>query len=159
MPLVKEALGAADPAELRRALDERGEHVLALGDGTTITIGPGDVEVRPRAHEELALAQGNGDAVALDTTLDDELRAEGIARELIRVVNDARRRVGLEIADRIRVELWCTGRIEAAAHAHRDWIGREVLAVDLVLTADGPPAAVDVFPVEGEAVGLAIERV
>ena len=51
-------------------------------------ITPDDVEVRAGAHEELALAQGDGFAVALDTTLDDELRAEGIARELIRVIND-----------------------------------------------------------------------
>ena len=66
----------------------------------------------------------------IDTTVDDELRAEGIARDLIRLLNDQRKATGLEIADRIRVRLGATGRVEAAAHLHRDWIAREVLAVE-----------------------------
>ena len=92
---------------------------------------PDDVEVRAESHEELALAQDGGYAVALDTTLDDELRAEGIARELIRA---AQRPAQGRRASRSPTASACasapTGRVEAAAHAHRDWIAREVLAVE-----------------------------
>ncbi len=86
-------------------------------------------------------------------TVDDELRAEGIARDLIRLLNDQRKAAGLEIADRIRVRLGATGRVEAAAHAHRDWIAREVLAVEFDVVAgvtdDAPRVDVD-----GDAVSV-----
>ena len=61
--------------------------------------------MRAESHEEFALAQEGGYAVAIDTTVDDELRAEGIARDLIRLLNDQRKATGLEIADRVRVRL------------------------------------------------------
>ncbi len=97
-------------------------------------------------------------AVAIDTTVDDELRAEGIARDLIRLLNEQRKATGLDIADRVRVRLGATGRVEAAAHLHRDWIAREVLAVDLVVepgVADG----VTRVDVDGEPVSVDLERV
>ena len=96
--------------------------------------------MRAESHAELALAQEAGYAVAIDTTVDDELRAEGTARDLIRLLNDQRKAAGLEIADRIEVQLFASGRVEAAAHAHRDWIAREVLAVafEVLPLADAP---------------------
>jgi isoleucyl-tRNA synthetase len=152
MPLVKDALGAADGATVHRALDEQGAYDLALGDGSRVTLTRDDVEVRARSHEEFVLAQDAGYAVALDTAVDDELRAEGIARDLIRLINDRRRELDFDIADRIRVRVIGSGRVEAAAHRHRDWIARETLAVE--------------FEVEGSAIagpghaiidGLALE--
>jgi isoleucyl-tRNA synthetase len=161
VPLVKEALAGIDPTEVLRDLHEHGQFVLALPDGSSVDLTSDDLEVRARAHEELALAQGNGYAVALDTTLDDELRAEGFARELIRAVNDTRKSDGLEIADRIRLRIFATGRIEAAAHAHRDWIAREVLAIqcDIEPVTAAPSDAVTWVELDGEPVGLALERV
>ena len=96
---------AADGGTVKRALDADGHYDLVLADGTTVQLGPDDVEVRAESHAELALAQEGGYAVAIDTTVDDELRAEGIARDLIRLLNDQRKAAGLEIADRIRVRL------------------------------------------------------
>ena len=81
MPKVKDSLATADAAEVRRALERDGEYCLSLGDGDTVTLGPDDVEVRADAHGELTLARDGAYAVALDTTLDDELRREGLARE------------------------------------------------------------------------------
>ena len=121
-------------------------------------ITPDDVEVRAGAHEELALAQGDGFAVALDTTLDDELRAEGIARELIRVINDTRRQRDFEIADRIELRLFATGRSEAAARRHRDWIAGEVLATAFVVVASEPPDGAVAVEVDGERVGVELGR-
>jgi isoleucyl-tRNA synthetase len=157
MPLVKDALGTADGGVVKRALDADGTYELVLDDGTAVTLGPDDVEVRAQSHAELALAQEGGYAVAIDTTVDDELRAEGTARDLIRLLNDQRKAAGLEIADRIRVRLGATGRVEAAAHAHRDWIAREVLAVDFDVVAgvvDGAPRV----DVDNDAVSVELER-
>ena len=130
VPLVKDALATVDGAAVRRALDADGGYDLALADGIAVRLDPDDVEVRAESHEEFALAQEGAYAVAIDTTVDDELRAEGIARDLIRLLNDQRKATGLDIADRVHVRLGATGRIEAAAHLHRDWIAREVLAVE-----------------------------
>ncbi len=140
VPLVKDALAAVDGASVRRALDDAGGYDLVLADGSAVRLQPDDVEVRAESHEELALAQEGGYAVAIDTTLDDELRAEGTARDLIRLLNDQRKTEGLEIADRIRVRLGATGRLEAAAHRHRDWIAREVLAVEFDVGGPDPDA-------------------
>ncbi len=97
-------------------------------DGEEVKLEPDDVEIRAEQHEDLTLAQDGPHAVALDLTLDDDLRAEGIAREIIRAVNDRRKADGFALADRIAVELRSTTRIVDAASRHEDWILAEVLA-------------------------------
>jgi isoleucyl-tRNA synthetase len=156
VPLVKDALTAADGATVHRALDEQGTYELELGDGSSVTLGPDDIEVRVHSHEELVLAEDAGYAVALDSRLDDDLRAEGIARDFIRAINDRRRELDFDIADRIRVSITATGHVEAAAHRHREWIAREVLALELDVRP-GPVERAD-LEIDGEAVALEISR-
>ena len=111
------------------------------------------------SHEELALARDGTDAVALDTTIDDELRAEGIARDLVRVINDQRKALGFEIADRVRLQIGATGRVFAAAHAHRDWIAGEVLAIEISVEGTLEIAGAAPMDVDGEPVVVLLERV
>ena len=98
-----------------------------------------DVEIHASAHDEFALAREGGYAVALDTALDDGLRREGLARELVRTVNDHRKALGLELSDRIRVELFAAGERAAAAREHGAWIAGEVLATDWAVSTDDLP--------------------
>ena len=156
MPKVKEQLAAADGATIRRALETGGGYDLAV-DGTTIRIDAEDVEVRATSHEELALAEDGGFAVALDTRVDHELALEGLARETIRLLNDRRKADGLQISDRIVAWLRADGPLGEALDAHREWIAREVLAVELhVGDVDGSLTEVAV----GDAVaGVRIEKV
>jgi isoleucyl-tRNA synthetase len=134
MPQVKAALATADAAAIRAAFERAGSYELSLEDGATIAVDPDDVEIRASAHEELAMAQEGLFAVALDTTLDDELVLEGVARELVRALNDLRKARGLALSDRIRVQLHTSGRVADAARRHGDWIAGEVLAVDWQVT-------------------------
>ncbi len=159
VPLVKDALAAVDVAAVKRALQTDGGYDLALADGSSVRLDADDVEVRAESHEEFALAQEGAYAVAIDTSVDDELRAEGIARDLIRILNDQRKAAGLAIADRVRVRLGAGGRVEAAAHLHRDWIAREVLAVEFAVVplADAGEQAIRV-DVDGELVTIELER-
>jgi isoleucyl-tRNA synthetase len=160
MPLVKEAMAGADGGAVKRALDADGGYDLVLDDGTTVHLGPDDVEVRAQSHAELALAQESGYAVAIDTTVDDELRAEGTARDVIRLLNDQRKAVGLEIADRIEVQLYASGRVEAALHAHRDWIAGEVLAVAFaVLPIGDAPSGATRVELDGDEVAIVLTKV
>ena len=160
MPTVKAALATVDGASVQQALDRDGVFVLALDDGT-VELGPGDVEVRAQQHEELALARDGTIAVALDLRLDDALRREGTARKLVRVLNDHRKATGLEIADRIRVEIVARGPVLDAVVEHRDWIAGEVLAVEVIASelADGDhQSGNDAFEVDGMAARIRIEK-
>jgi isoleucyl-tRNA synthetase len=154
MPQVKDALTRVDGAEVRRALETNGELVLDV-DGTEVRLGPDDVEVRASSHEEFALAQDAGVAVALDTRVDHDLRLEGLAREVVRALNDRRKAEGLEIADRIRAWLGAEGDVAEAVTRHGTWIASEVLALDLTLADD---TAGDPIWVDGTAVRVRIEK-
>jgi isoleucyl-tRNA synthetase len=120
-----------------------------------VTLAPGDVEIRAEQHEDLTLAQDGPHAVALDLTLDDDLRAEGLARELIRALNDLRRATGFALADRITVKLCAPPRIVAAARRHSEWIAAEVLATHFEVVEEDVPegdanATIDGEPVRAE---------
>jgi isoleucyl-tRNA synthetase len=133
MPAVKAALASASGADVRRALDEAGVYPIEV-DGERVELTAADLEVRAEEHEEFALAQDGPYAVALDLALDEELRLEGLARELARALNDHRKALGLAIADRIAVTLSATGQLAQAARRHGKWIAGEVLAEEWTVT-------------------------
>jgi isoleucyl-tRNA synthetase len=155
MPAVKAALAQADGAEVSRSLEETGRFTVEV-DGAPLVLDAADLEVRAEEHEEFALAQEGPYAVALDLHVDDDLRLEGLARELSRAINDQRRAAGLAIADRIAVRLWATGPVAQAADRHGSWIAGEVLADSWQVNPDGRPEG-SVLDVEGTAVTVAVE--
>jgi isoleucyl-tRNA synthetase len=111
--------------------------VAALIDGETReaaghTIGLGDVVVSRRPRAGVVVTADEDLAVALDTALTPELEREGLAREVVKVVQAARRNAELDVSDRISLR-WDTDAVELAAaiEQHHEWIAAEVLAVDL----------------------------
>jgi isoleucyl-tRNA synthetase len=142
---VKAALAAADGSELRAALERDGSVEIA-GE----RLGPDDVEVRADRHEALALVEDDGWAAALDLALDDDLRGEGMARELVRALNDARKSAGLAIADRVVVTLEADDDVRGIVERHGEEIATEVLAVELVFG----PADDARLDIDGHAVGV-----
>jgi isoleucyl-tRNA synthetase len=111
--------------------------------------------VRATRHASFALAEEGGWSVALDLELDDELRREGVARELVRSLNELRKDQGLAIADRVRVQLAGNDALQAAFDAHHDWIAEEVLAVELTW-GDGGTLTVDI---DGQTVPVSLSVV
>jgi isoleucyl-tRNA synthetase len=158
MPKVRELLAAADGATIRRAFERAGDYRVEV-DGEDVVIGPDDVEIRAAAHEELAVVQDGPVAVALDTTIDDDLRLEGLARELVRALNDLRKERDLALADRVRITVRATGPVLDAVQRHGDWIAGEVLAVEWAAEEGIPNAADANLNVEGTAVGVVLEVV
>ena len=79
LPQVKAALHAADGATLKAAADRDGKISLEV-DGALVELDADEVEFRAARHEELFLEEDAGYAVAVDVTVTDELRAEGLAR-------------------------------------------------------------------------------
>jgi isoleucyl-tRNA synthetase len=157
LPRVKELLATVDGAVVQQAIDADGHFVLDL-DGDPIALTADEVQIRASSHEELALAQEGSLAVALDTTLDDALRQEGLAREVVRAINDQRKAQGFEIADRVRVALAARDELEAAIAVHLDWIGGEVLATSIGVNVDRTAADVE-LEIDGRPllVGLALD--
>ena len=140
---------------MRDALATDGSVKLDV-DGEIVVLGADDLVVRAQQHEDLTLAQDGELAVALDLTLDDALRAEGAAREVVRLVNDRRKADGLDLADRIRLRLYATGKLAGAPRDHGDWVGGEVLAVELTIAESGGPDAEHV--IDGEPLAIALEK-
>jgi isoleucyl-tRNA synthetase len=128
MPAVKAALAASDGGAVRDAFATTGVFRVRAGDHE-FELTAEDVEIRAAAHEHLTLAQSGDLAVALDTELDDDLRLEGIARELVHALNGHRKELGLQLSDRVRVTLHAAGPVAEAARRHGAVIAEEVLAV------------------------------
>ena len=160
MPEIQSALQSVDGATVQGAFQADGHYRIELGDGSTVDVGPDEVEVRATSHAELALARDGGYAVALDTTLDDDLRREGLARELARKLNDLRKASGLEISDRVRVTIWTGDQLADAARQHGRWIADEVLAEEWeVAQGDAPDTGVAQLDVDGSPASVRLEKV
>lgn len=131
--LVAAAVAAADPASLAPTLRSGGTVTVEAGDLGPVSLGSDDVIVteHPRsgwAVETGAVDTGTGETVALDLELTDELRRAGLLREVIRLVQEARKATGLSITDRI--DLWWTTTNADLAQA---------------LASDGAPVAEEVL--------------
>ncbi len=103
-------------------------------------------------------ATDGGMTVSLDTALTPELRAEGMARELIRAVQNLRKKSGLAVAHRIHLGIEAPDRIRSALEPFLDWISSEVLAVSVVRgSVDAPDGKADVT-LDGERVTISLKR-
>ncbi|MDX1434849.1 MAG: isoleucine--tRNA ligase, partial [Gammaproteobacteria bacterium] len=100
VPAIREALAAADGSAIAAAVSA-GKTFEIVAGGETLAFEPDDVLVESIAAEGYACAEEGGYLVGLDTRLDDALLREGLARELVRTVQEARKQAGLEVSDRI----------------------------------------------------------
>jgi isoleucyl-tRNA synthetase len=108
--------------------------VLKAGDKIAVAggeIGIEDVEVQRREKEGVVVAIDNNLGVGLDVQLDDELVAEGVAREIVNRVQNMRKDAGLEVSDRIRIGVQGEAGLLEAIGQHREYIAAETLALEL----------------------------
>jgi len=127
IPAIREYLKSADGAAIAAAV-ARGESQTFVVAGQELDIQPADLLVESAAAEGFACAEEGGYLAGLDTTLDDALRREGLARELVRAVQDARKQAGLEVADRIALFVEGDAAVAAALAEHREYLMNETLA-------------------------------
>jgi isoleucyl-tRNA synthetase len=143
-PVVAAAIAAG---ALSRSTD--GSYEVTV-EGETVTVPEDAVLVTETPREGWAVARV-GETVALDLTITPELRRLGVARDVVRLIQEARKASGLEVTDRI--ELWWESSDEQTRGAlveHGDWVAGEVLATTF---GEGRPAA-DVVPHTDAELGL-----
>ncbi len=127
---VAAAIAAADAADLVGTLHSASTADVEV-DGVVVSISESDVIVTQVPAAGWTVATEGGETVALEVTVTEELRREGLAREFVRLVQDARKGDGLEVTDRVELR-WSTGDrdLAAALSEHQQMIASEVLAVE-----------------------------
>ncbi|MEP7179149.1 MAG: DUF5915 domain-containing protein, partial [Pseudonocardiales bacterium] len=151
--LVAEAITSTDPHNLTLALRGTGSSSVVLA-GETITIETEDVIVSESPRSGWAVASAGAETVALDLELTHALRLSGLVRDVVRLVQDARKNAGLEVTDRIEL-WWRVGGSPEPAEAirtHAEQLGTEVLAVRMHEGA--PDDGVQAFTVHDDELGL-----
>jgi isoleucyl-tRNA synthetase len=110
--------------------------------GSVLEPGEFELRLRPRAEAVSRALPGDDGVVVLDVNVNASLEEEGLARDVVRLVQQARRDAGLEVSDRIRLEVAGPATVVGAVSAHREWIAEQVLAVsvDTVVVEDSPAA-------------------
>ena len=128
-----------------QAFERQGTKEITL-DGEKLTLTLDDVEITSQDIEGwLVASSSTGLVVALDATITDELRAEGIARELVNRIQNLRKDTGLEVTDRIRILLQQQDTLEKAVRANEAYIKAETLANEILFadTLQGEEVAFD----------------
>jgi isoleucyl-tRNA synthetase len=156
-PAVRQALLELEAeAAARRLLD--GQSLYVRVEGETLEILPEEVEVLLEAHPGLAVASQGAYLAALATEIDPGLALEGLAREVVRRLQELRKQAGLELGEPIRVSYRATARLAQAIHAHHESIMGETQAIELEASAAPAGEASLSAEFDGERLALSLSR-
>jgi isoleucyl-tRNA synthetase len=145
-------------ADIRKAIASGDVAILEDGRARVgeFTLDRDEYEHRSAPAEGFAVAEDQEWVVAIATTLDESLLREGLAREVVRTVQQLRKDSGLDITDRIAVQWQAGGELAAAIDEHRDSIAEEVLALSF---APGDPGAeATEATIDGESLRVELAR-
>ncbi len=127
MPQVAAAIEALDPGTAAAAA--KGERAVGINvDGHEHQLLPDDLTLAMEPLEGYEVESDSGRAVALSLELDDDLRREGLAREVVHAIQNARKQAGLDVTDRITLRLDGDETLLDAARSHQDYVAGETLA-------------------------------
>jgi isoleucyl-tRNA synthetase len=156
MPQVAAAVGALEGRSAAATLRGGGRIGVAI-DGHEHALSADDVQLVLKPREGYQLERAGGHAVALDLELDDELRREGLAREVVHAVQAARKNAGLAVEDRIELSLVGDDDLLAAVRAHESYVTTETLATTLSYdgTLGQPGGSVSI---DGRTINIALAR-
>jgi isoleucyl-tRNA synthetase len=165
LTVVPRALGPRVGKQVQQVIQAVKKGEWQLVDGSPVAAGvalrDGEYELKlvaADAENSAPLPAGAG-VVVLDTVVTAELEAEGLARDVIRVVQQARRAADLDVSDRIRLEIVAPDGVVAAVETHADFVRGETLATELAITPGS--AAADGFEGEvgdGQKVAVVVRR-
>jgi len=137
LPEIRRELEKEDGAEVAGKI-ARGEDIVISVPSGKLTLTGQDVIVETSSAEGYACGADAGYLTALDTTLTEELIREGIARELIRTVQESRKQAGLEVSDRIVLGVSGSAAVETALQEHKNYLMSETLATEWQVSQKNP---------------------
>ncbi len=152
------ALTAQFSQERIAEIESAPESVLEI-DGQQIVVTPADFEITSEDMPGWLVASEGKLTVALDITLTDELRAEGVARELINRIQNIRKDSGFEVTDKIRVEIEQKKLVADAVARYADYIGSQTLAVEVKSSAEPQGEVVVATDIDEEPLRIAVTRI
>ncbi len=153
-PVAAKAITAMTP-ELIMDLRRDGRITLEVaGEAAEFTFE--EIQVVEEGIPPFVAAGGQGLTVALDTTLTDELRREGLCREIINKVQNLRKKSGLEVTDRIHLVVAGPQAVQEAVAMFSERIRNDTLALDVAATGELPYK--ESFEIEGQVIDIALER-
>jgi isoleucyl-tRNA synthetase len=121
-----------------------GEPLKVELEGERILVLPDEVEVRIRAHAGFEAAADGAYVAALSTELSPDLVREGLAREFVRRVQEARKAAGLHVADRIVLVYHAEAETAAAIQAYCEYVQAETLATELSHAGTIPDGSIEI---------------
>jgi len=155
MKAVNEVVTAISQAQIAE-LEKNGTLTVDV-EGQACVVERNDVEIISEDMPGWSVANEGALTVALDITLTEELRNEGVAREIVKRVQAFRKDSGFEITDRIRIVVEAVPVAEKAINDYRDFIAGQVLAESIELAAQVESATV--FDLDGTNVKFSINKV
>lgn len=162
VPALRAALAALDGVRAQHiaAAARAGESFSVEVDGQTLELTGEEILIESSSPEGFAVAEDGGYVAALNTEISEELRREGLARDLVRNVQDARKDAGLQISDHIHLFLSMSEALAEGVRPHQPYLMTEALA-DAVTFGPAPQGA---YTVEAElggetiTIGIAVKR-
>jgi isoleucyl-tRNA synthetase len=156
-PRLRAALASAQPDKVAKAV-QAGEVVTLMLDGEPVGLSPQEILVQTEPAEGLAVAADKLVTVAVDATLTPELRAEGLAREVVRRVQAMRKDANFNIEDRITTYYVSEGSFSSVMVDWADYIKAETLSTELKAAQPPQEAYQETHKVDGEELLLGIRR-
>jgi len=151
------ALAATFSQEQIAHIESAAETTLEI-DGEQVVVSPADFEITSEDMPGWLVASEGKLTVALDITVTDELRREGVARELINRIQNIRKDSGFEVTDKIRVEIEQKEIIEGAIAHFADYIASQTLAVEVKAVASPEGGVVVDSDVDDEPLKIAVTK-
>ena len=153
MPMVAAAVAGLDPAHVSAALREGRTVAISVG-GDDHPLGADDLLISMKPLEGYQVEREGSHAVALEIEIDDALRIEGWARDIVRAVQNARQAAAFEVSDRIVLTLDGDPELLDAARAHQAYIANETLATRVGYEpVEAEPVTIDARPLR---IGVAL---
>jgi len=146
------AMAKVNAAEFVAKMEAEGKVSIEL-DGETFDVTKDLVDIRIAAKEGFAVAMENNIFTILDTTLNQDLIDEGLARELVSKVQQLRKQKDFEMMDNIDIVVEADEEVKTAVEKHMEYITKETLAVSLTFAE-----AADKYDLNGHKTGISVEK-
>jgi isoleucyl-tRNA synthetase len=157
MKQVADAIAGLGSAEVTE-LEKNGELSVNL-NGQAVNISLQDVEIVSEDIPGWLVANEGSVTVALDITVTEELRGEGIAREFVNRIQNFRKEMGLEVTDKIMLSIKSHPELDAGIESHKEYIQRETQAIELVIAANVEQSSAKTVDIaDGAATDICISK-